>query len=139
MKRLCGQVLIVLISLLGGISTVQCQVDSSVYSFNKSDVKQIAYAIESRRILMRDTSEYKKQITSLKLKVRKIEDIISSLNESQGASKNYIDVLEFDIERLKEERDALRDLNRRLEKKNKILRNAVPIGFAIGAVLSLFI
>lgn len=109
----------------------------SIYVFSSGDVKKIAYAIESRKILIQDTSDYKKIISQLELKVSETQEVVQRLNQKNNQSDLFINVLENDVDSLMLERHLLMDINKSLNSKNKNLKTSLPIVFIIGIAIGL--
>lgn len=122
--------------LLGSISTVSAQSDS-VYVFTPLEVQEIAYAIESRRILMLDTVDYKEKIKALRLKVSTIDEIVKRKDNILRSKDHYVDILEIDVNNLQLQVESLEKQNNKVIKQNKLLRIAVPISFSVGVALML--
>ena len=128
------QTLTLLFLLLSSTSIAYTQTQSTKeYIFSSEDVKGIAYAIESRKILMKDTAAYKQKINTLNLQISTFKEINARLDSLNNNSSSYILSLENDVEELSNERVVLiKDINK-LNKKNKLLKRALPIGVVIGA------
>mgnify|MGYP001945430442 CR=1 FL=1 len=82
---------------------------------------------------MKDTAAYKQKINTLNLQISTFKEINARLDSLNNNSSSYILSLENDVEELSNERVVLiKDINK-LNKKNKLLKRALPIGVVIGA------
>jgi len=125
----------VLTTLLSNISTAHCQSIDSVYTFTPSEVKEIAYVIESREILKQDTADYLSKISKLEIKISTLGEISDRLQKMNDKSKTYVSVLEQDVNTLIDERELLIKNANKLEKTNNILKVGIVGALLIGLII----
>jgi len=137
-KQLCVQALTVLIPLLG-TSQIALSQSKTLYSFTETEVKEIAYAIESRKLLMLDTADYISKIKNLEIKVSTTEEIVERVKSKEVAANTYIGVLKEDVDSLIIDRDLLIGRNQKLTKQNKLLSKAIPITVIISVITTILL
>tara|TARA_R110000772_G_scaffold268686_2_gene397469 strand:- start:13204 stop:13581 length:378 start_codon:yes stop_codon:yes gene_type:complete len=85
----------VLIVLLSATSKVSSQ------GFTTPQLEEIAYKLESRKLLLLDTADYRGKIKALKTINLSVWEINEALNKNILARDSYIEVVEFDVESLR--------------------------------------
>ena len=132
--------LIVLSLLLSITSTAYTQNQNiTPYRFTSQEIKEFAYVIESRKLLILDTADYKEQIRNYELKFSTLEEVNERLKDKNLRSSEYINALEQDVNGLSNERTILIKEIEKLEKKNHRLKILIPISFGVGAVITLLL
>ena len=86
---------IVLIVLLSATSKVSSQ------GFTTPQLEEIAYKLESRKLLLLDTADYRGKIKALKTINLSVWEINEALNKNIVARDSYIEAVEFDVESLR--------------------------------------
>lgn len=93
--KLLVRVGIVLIVLLSATSKVSSQ------GFTTPQLEEIAYKLESRKLLLLDTADYRGKIKALKTINLSVWEINEALNKNIVARDSYIEAVEFDVESLR--------------------------------------
>lgn len=128
--------LTVLISLSLTISTAVGQTN---YSFTPSQIKDIAFKLETRKILLSDTVLYRSKIRGLELQKEKKDSVIKYMEGKYDVSEMYISALEEDLSLVVSNNTKLRKENKSLNRKLTISNTAIPISFVVGAALALIL
>lgn len=119
------------------LTTTSKSQSDSVYFFTPSEVKEIAYRIKSREILMQDTSYLRTRIANLSSQI-KFMDSVSILQEKRiNQGKVRESIMLTDISSLADERDVFYQKNIKLEKRNKVLKGFLGVSFILGVLTTL--
>ena len=122
-----------LILSLGNTSHLIAQ--SKPYCFTPLQVKELAYKLESRDLLIRDTIRYRDAILLRDDLIYTKDSIIASMESVLSANKYFIGVLQDDVVGLDNENDALRKQNKKLRLKVSFGKYAIPISLGGGVLL----
>lgn len=121
------------------LSNISLIAQDKPYCFTDLEVKEIAYQLESRDILVSDTITYRATISQLNKTLINTKAIVSNQSVILISKSEYINLLESDIIKLQIYGDELESKNSKLQVKIKVYKHALPISLLGGGLLGFLI
>lgn len=109
------------------------------YCFGDSAIKEIAYQIKSRDILLLDTVLYREKIKILENQNTVKDSLIKNTNAIVSIKNYYIGTLESDVQSISRHNDYLVMENSKMKLKLKLCNYAIPISVGGGLILGYLI
>lgn len=106
------------------------------YCFDSLQVKKIAYELEEKKLLLKDTADYRLQIRVLEQKSFSLSLAKESWRRVAENNEYEANILKSDVTSLKIYSETLESENKSLRRKIKVGKVIIPVSFGCGVILT---